>query len=121
MAGMPGRSGGHNRLSAAEHVLRGTYRKDRHGPRPARAAAATPMTDGSEPVPALVTEGLGEHGRRFVKAVWCEYDNWSHPELTLLRAAARTVDDYEAAPDAHERRQAAKLLAALIAQLKLEQ
>ncbi|HXG57073.1 MAG TPA: hypothetical protein VNJ03_16975 [Vicinamibacterales bacterium] len=32
MAGVKGRSGGHNRLSAREHELVGTYRADRHGP-----------------------------------------------------------------------------------------
>ena len=32
MAGVKGRSGGHNRISPGEHQLRGTYRADRHGP-----------------------------------------------------------------------------------------
>ncbi len=31
MAGVKGRSGGHNRKSIAEHVIRGTFRRDRHG------------------------------------------------------------------------------------------
>lgn len=35
MAGVKGqKSGGHNRLSAEAHILRGTFRRDRHGPRP---------------------------------------------------------------------------------------
>lgn len=34
MSGVPGRSGGHNRLSAEEHRLRGTHRTDRHGQAP---------------------------------------------------------------------------------------
>lgn len=35
MAGRPGRSGGHNRLSPEQHLLRGTWNVTRHGPRPA--------------------------------------------------------------------------------------
>ena len=31
MAGRPGRSGGHNRLSLATHVIRGTFNPTRHG------------------------------------------------------------------------------------------
>ena len=31
MPGMPGRSGGHNRMSAEEHELRGTFKPSRHG------------------------------------------------------------------------------------------
>ena len=31
MPGMPGRSGGSNRMTAAEHELRGTFKPSRHG------------------------------------------------------------------------------------------
>ncbi len=40
MAGRPGRSGGHNRLSAEEHALRGTWRRDRHGALPLKPSLA---------------------------------------------------------------------------------
>ena len=32
MAGVKGRSGGHNKKRVEQHVLEGTYRRDRHGP-----------------------------------------------------------------------------------------
>jgi hypothetical protein len=45
LAGVPGRSGGANRLSVEAHLLRGSYRRDRHAtlteaPPPARLSAA---------------------------------------------------------------------------------
>ena len=40
MAGTLGHSGGHNRLPAQVHVMRGTFRRDRHGASPAAAPAS---------------------------------------------------------------------------------
>ena len=59
MAGMPGR-GGHNKLSAAEHVLRGTFRKDRHALLPA-AVRDAPVSKADR---RRVLHGLDPEGRR---------------------------------------------------------
>ena len=51
MAGKPGRSGGWNRLPVEQHVFRGTYRRDRHGPKPGPLSAAPVV-----PMPAREAE-----------------------------------------------------------------
>lgn len=40
MSGTKGRSGGHNRKTASEHRVAGTFRRDRHGARPMLPEAA---------------------------------------------------------------------------------
>ena len=116
MAGRPNRSGGWNKLTPEEHRQRGT--RPRVKPRPARVhAAVVPITD---PVPEAVIEGLQGPGKAFAEATWKQYTRWSAPELMLLRQAARLVDDAESGTNPRARQSAIRLLAALVAQLRLE-
>jgi hypothetical protein len=58
MAGRPGRSGGHNRISLAEHVLRGTFNATRHGRRQA-ALNGPPWSPTKAQLQALGPNGRG--------------------------------------------------------------
>jgi hypothetical protein len=129
MAGVKGRSGGHNRKNLAELKQTGGFRKDRHAHLlaavPPRSQAATApalvgMTS-SQPdaLPAEVLDGLGAAGQRFATASWREYEGWSGAELTLLRQAARLLDDAEAATDEKARRLAVRAFAAVVGQMGL--
>jgi len=64
-AGRPGRSGGHNRLSPAEHLLRGTFNATRH-------TALLPPGPGWDPTPADLA-ALGDDGRAFVARIHAGY------------------------------------------------
>ena len=101
MAGMPGRSGGHNRLSIAEHLQHGTYRADRHGAlKPASPwpmAASTSAAAEVKP-PAALLDGLGKRGRAFVRDVFAELEP-NRVEMHVLRVAAEALDDAHAARD----------------------
>ena len=66
MAGRPGRSGGQNRMSLAAHVLRGTFRPERHAP-------LIPPGPPWDPAPALL-EALGTAGRAFVTRIRAAYE-----------------------------------------------
>lgn len=91
MAGVKGRSGGHNRISPAEHLLRGTYRPDRHAgwteqtPRPVSAADRR-----------RVLGGLTGTARRVMLRLLDEYDDWSGPQLEMARAYALSCARLEA-------------------------
>ncbi len=85
MAGRPGRSGGHNKLSVEEHRLRGTHNVTRHGPRPATLTVAALPKPG--PVPERVALGLSGRGLAFVEATFRIYDGWNPQSLELLREA----------------------------------
>ena len=59
MAGVPGRSGGHNRKSIEAHLLSGTFRKDRHGAPPVEAPPLSPA------------DGVGRcRGCRLARGAW---------------------------------------------------
>ncbi len=116
MAGRPGRSGGWNRLSPAEHEIRGTRARPRA--RPATVKAAT--VPSAEPIPESVTAGLGAPGLAFADSAWTEYRGWSGVELTLLRQAARVLDDAETATNPRLRQSAIRLFAVVLGQLRLE-
>ena len=81
MAGMPGRSGGHNKLSAAEHLLRGTFRKDRHALLPVPA----PETPVSKADRRRVVHGLDREGRRLAGRLLDEFGDWHASSLHTLR------------------------------------
>ena len=49
MAGRKGHSGAANRLSPAQHLLRGTFNPTRRGPRPSSLAVATVSQGGRRP------------------------------------------------------------------------
>ena len=65
MPGTPGRSGGHNRLSVDQHVLRGTFKAARHGA--AAAAAARPGVMDWRPTDAEM-EALGPQSQLLLQA-----------------------------------------------------
>jgi hypothetical protein len=90
MAGRKHRSGGHNRLSPEQHLLRNTWNVTRHGPRPSSLAlAAAPRV---EPMPATLLVGLEARGRTFVTSCWESYNGWSPPKIELLHEAGRLLD-----------------------------
>src|SRR4051812_16138783 len=99
MAGVKGRSGGKNRKGIAEHVMAGTYRRDRHGALPeTRQLGATvlQMPPAAFPkVPSAVLRCLGPRGRAFVVELWGAYGEWSPSALVLLRQAGQLVDAIE--------------------------
>jgi len=67
MAGVKGRSGGHNKLTPAEHRMRGTFRPSRHGarahavggrPEPAADLAGSALAEWNQVVARLETAGI---------------------------------------------------------------
>jgi len=64
-AGRPGRSGGHNKLSPAEHLLRGTFNATRH-------TALIPAGPAWDPTAAQL-EALGDDGRAFLARLQADY------------------------------------------------
>src|SRR5262245_39391777 len=102
MSGRKGRSGGWNRLSEAEHRLRGTYVACRHGEKPSPlaytvAATAKVLPVAAEP-PASRMAGLGAAGTALVAAVYGEYSGWDTKDLCVLHHAGE-LEDYLATAD----------------------
>ncbi len=88
VAGKPGRSGGSNKLPLEQHIRRGTYRRDRHGPR----ALATVVTMPAAPEAWTPTEtGVGAAGRALLARFMERYE-LSLTEGEILLEAARAVD-----------------------------
>jgi len=83
MAGQPNRSGGHNKLSPAEHVVRGNFRASRH------AGRTTPP-----PVPIDATtrrralHGLPRAARALAGEILDRCGNWDAASLSVLRSYA---------------------------------
>jgi hypothetical protein len=122
MAGRPGRNRAWNKLPVEEHIRRGTYRQDRHGPWPVPDPAS--RIDAWEPT-ADDLATLGPAGRRFLTQMHERFES-SLVQGTLLLEAAHVVDDLATwRPLAPSDAQAARLclaqvktLAALLAQLQ---
>jgi hypothetical protein len=57
MAGKPGRSGGHNRLSVEQHLLRGTFNPTRHAPKTQPRAGVPPWEPSESQLVVLGTDG----------------------------------------------------------------
>jgi hypothetical protein len=91
MAGVSGRSGGHNRLTSDEHRLRGNYRADRH----AHLTVARP-----EPVSAAdrrrTLRGLPRDARRLAASLLDEYHGWDGGSLETVRSYVLSVSRLEA-------------------------
>ena len=92
MAGVKGRSG-RKPLSVALHLARGTYRPDRHGPRPAPVVmgAVAPQPRIELP-PKAVLDGLAETGLSFVLALWQRYESWTPAQEVVLHEVGAAVD-----------------------------
>lgn len=132
MSGMPGRSGRRPK-PLADHLANGTYRRDRHGPRPANAPTfAGYLAPAPAPPPAWswtpdaeTMAALGPAGRQFLTAVLAQNDV-DFLQGAILTEAARTLDDLtiwraESATDKTAARMAntfTRTFAALIAQLR---
>jgi len=92
MSGVKGRSG-RKRLPVALHLARGTYRPDRHGPRPAPAVAGTLALQPAVPaLPKAVVAGLREPGLSFVARLWARYDDWNPAHEVVLHEVGLVVD-----------------------------
>lgn len=119
MAGRPGRSGGHNRLSLADHAARGTKPRNPtlRGLRLVSAEAAPP-----DPLPAELLAGLlpGGLGLAFVERCWQDYEGWTPASVMLLREAGMTIDALELMRGQKGERAAQRLLVTVLAQLRLE-
>ena len=95
MAGKKGRSG-RRAMPAAWHIVRGTYRADRHGPRPGPVVmGATALQVEVPPIPKAVLAGLSEPGVSFVLDVWSRYGDWAPEKLVLLRQVGAVTDTLE--------------------------
>ena len=90
MAGVPGRSGGHNRKSAEEHILAGTFRRDRHG---ASTAPAAPV---SETDRRRTLQGLTPGARRLAAQLLEGFTGWDGSSLQTLRAYVLSCERLEA-------------------------
>lgn len=91
MAGVPGRSGGQNRLSVEEHERRGTLRPARH---------LKPVPPPAAPVGAAdrrrTLRGLSPTARRIASQLLAAFDGWDVSTLETLRAYALSCDRLEA-------------------------
>jgi hypothetical protein len=84
MAGVAGRSGGWNRIGVTEHVLRGTFRADRHAVRLSEPEAS-PVSPADR---ARVLRGLAAEARRVAAGLLDEFDGWNTGSLQVLRQYA---------------------------------
>ncbi len=105
MAGVVGRSGGHNRLSMEQHRLAGTWRPDRHADRPA-ADKDRPSQDVSRADRKALLDGLPAVGRAIVVKLVSRYHGWDEAGLATLRSyawACARLHDLEQDPAADPR------------------
>ena len=82
-------------MSAAEHLLRGTYRPERHGP-PENVVTMPQgqvQVEGWAPSHADLSS-LGQKGKRFVTQ-WIDMHVCSLREGTILMSAAQALDESE--------------------------
>jgi hypothetical protein len=96
MAGTPGRSGGANKISIAEHLARGTFRPGRHGGKTDPPALPVSPADRRR-----LLDGLRPEARRVAAGLLGEYADWDSSSLSTLRSYAMScarLRDLEAAP-----------------------
>ncbi len=101
MSGRPGRSG-RRAKPVTDHLLRGTFRNDRHGALVATSTLpmATTTDEVSVKTAARIGRGLGQSGRRLVREMLRGHEGWSVIDLEVLRRAGRTLDRVEALDEA---------------------
>ena len=90
MSGTRGHSGGHNKKSVEEHILNGTFRRDRHG---ASTAPAAPV---SETDRRRTLEGLSPVARRLAVQLLEAFTGWDASCLHTLRAYVLSCERLEA-------------------------
>jgi hypothetical protein len=115
---MGGRGSGRPALPAELHVLRGTYRGDRHGPA-VRPASKPPreITPGDR---VAVLDGLDPEGRRVAASLLDAYADWSPAALVTLRQYAISCGRLAVLTDDSERRREVRSMLALLRALALE-
>lgn len=107
MPGVAGRSG-RPRKPVDEHLLAGTYRRDRHGPLEpgirlarsmavARLTAPSPSTrrdrrDPDDREARRLLRGLSREARGMGRALLAEYEGWSVADLAVLRLILTALD-----------------------------
>ena len=80
-------------MPVALHLARGTFRADRHGPRPVPVVAGAVAPQLAVPaLPKAIVTGLREPGCSFVAAVWARYGDWSPTDQVVLREVGLAVD-----------------------------
>jgi len=117
MSGRPGRSGGHNKLSAAEHIARGTFNRTRHQVRATLAERPTLLP--LRRVPAWLLNGLDGEGRAFVEDTWRTYGGWIPSNIVLLREAGRLLTDLDTQRGKPAERVTQRVLLSVLAALDL--
>ena len=117
MAGRPGRSGGHNRMSVDEHIRRGTFNATRHGHR--TTLQFRPKLLPARQVPAALIEGLSGPGLDFVDCCWRNYEGWSSSGIVLLREAGFLLTQLEALRGKPGERAAQRVLLSTLAALDI--
>lgn len=92
MAGAKGRSGGHNRKPVSQHLVSGTYRRDRHGPLPALPGHvhSLPVEPPRWQPTDTDLEPMPPSGRRFVRGWLKHYDVTLAEGAILLEAGHAT-------------------------------
>jgi hypothetical protein len=115
MAGRPGRSGGHNRISVEDHIMRGTYNPTRHGHRAVLRFRATKLPASRAPA----FEGLTGLGAAFVEGIYRDYEGWNSAGMVLLRMAGQLVSDLEELRGKPGERAAQKMLLSVLGALDL--
>jgi P27 family predicted phage terminase small subunit len=89
MAGVKGRSGGHNRKPVGVHLLAGTYRRDRHGPVALVADPARAVPPGGRPEPP---PGLSVDSNSLWRRLLDEYEGWGPADFELLQVGLEALD-----------------------------
>ena len=112
-------SGGHNAVSIAEHLARGSYRANRHSERAARESAEVVPVAAAER--RRVLTGLPAEGRRVAAGLLDAYDGWDTASLATLRQYAISCARLaELTDDDAERRQEVRTNLALLKALELD-
>lgn len=97
MPGVAGRSG-RPRKPVDEHLLRGTYRADRHGDRGALAlvSSSPSVAPRHDREARRLIRGLSRGSQRLGRALLAEYEGWATADLVLLRLTLEALDRAEA-------------------------
>jgi hypothetical protein len=99
MAGQPGRSGGHNKVSVDDHLLRGTFRPYRHA-----GQSSPPPVAVSDADRKFALQGLPRVARKIASRLLEQYTDWNMANLDHLRnfalscARLRTLQAGDPAP-----------------------
>lgn len=109
-------SGGHNAVSIADHLARGTFRPARHAAR-ADPPPAAPVTSDDR---ARVLDGLAPEARRLAAALLDEFTGWDPSSLMTLRLYAQSAERLAGILDDDERRRETRAMLGLLKALQLE-